>query len=273
MREIDLKKTQELEIGILKYLDSVCSTNNIQYFLAYGSLIGAIRHEGFIPWDDDIDIMMSREDFYKFINVQKKNPHPFYKLVSYETNPKFTAPLPKLIDSRTELIQNYDFRERVSLGVYIDIFILDGIGNSYDEAKENYEKSISIYRKWRISDLKIFPPNKSKIYGILRWLKHITNHRFGISHYLKEIKKFGEERSLAGSKYVATLGTGTESFNRNVWLKRDFYPSRRVKFESLLLNIPNNYDLILSNEYGDYMKLPPLKEQIPHHNYSLKWRD
>lgn len=273
MGEISLKETQNLELGILKYLDDICSKNGIQYFLAYGSLIGAIRHQGFIPWDDDIDVMMPREDFYKFVDILTNNPHKFYKLVSYETDTNFTAPLPKLIDERTELIQNYDFRERVSLGVYIDIFILDAAGNTPAEAKRNYDKSIKLYRDWRISDLRILPPNRNKLYGILRWLKHLPNHCFGISHYLTKLKEFGEERAISDNKYLSTFGTGTESYSRNVWLKSDFYPAQRAQFEDLSLSIPNNHDLVLRKEYGDYMKLPPREKQKTHHNYVLKWRN
>lgn len=270
---ISLKETQRLELGILDYLDKACSKYNIEYFLAYGSLIGAIRHKGFIPWDDDIDIMMFRSEFYKLVDALKKEKHPYYKLISYETNSKFTAPLPKIIDARTELVQNYDYREKVSLGVYIDIFILDGAGNSWDEVKKNYERGVKLYRKWRIADFRIFPPNRNKLYGILRWIKHMPNNIFGISYHLKKIKKFGEERPVATSSYVATFSSGSEDIKRNVWRKDDFLPSVKVDFEDLHLNAPQNFNSLLTCEYGDYMKLPPRDNRMPHHDYTLKWRN
>lgn len=271
-KAISLKETQKLELGILKYLDNICRKNNIQYFLAYGSLIGAVRHKGFIPWDDDIDIMMPRSDFYKLLNVVKNDEHPFYKIIAFENNRKFTAPLPKIIDSRTQLIQNYDFKERVDLGVYIDIFILDGAGKSLDEAELNYLRSIDLYKKWRIADLKLFPPHKSRIYGILRWIKNSPYKVMGISYYLKKIKMFGEERSIEKSTYVATFTTGVENPQRNIWSKNYFYPAKEADFAGLKLMIPYKYDEILKCEYGNYLKLPPINERKSHHDYSLKWR-
>lgn len=270
---ISLKKIQKIELGILKYLNDICLKNDITYFLAYGSLIGAIRHGGFIPWDDDIDVMMFREDFYKLIEALNKYPFSYYKLVSYETNSRFTAPLPKIIDTRTKLIQNYDYHERVSLGVYVDIFILDGVGNTSLEAKRRYRKSIELYRKWRFSDLRVFPPHHSKIYGLLRYAKYLPNNIFGISYRLNKLKEFGEEKKVSESLYVSTFGTGSESVERNIWLKSDFLPTQRISFENLQLSIPRNYDKILRCEYGDYMKIPPVDKRKSHHTYTLGWRD
>lgn len=268
-----IEQIQKLELGILGYLHNICSKNNIEYFLAYGSLIGAIRHRGFIPWDDDIDIMMFRKDFYSFIQALKEENHPYYKLVSYETNPRFTAPLPKLIDARTELIQDYDYRERVKLGVYIDIFILDGVGNSFEEAKDNYQVATELYRKWRVSDFRIFPPNESKLFGIARWIKHIPNNIFGVSYRLNKLKQFGESRPVDKCKYVATLGSGSDEIHRNIWKKADFCPSVKIAFEDLQLNAPKNFDEILKREYGNYMELPPAEMRKTHHVYTLKWKN
>lgn len=131
MDEFTIQDVQKLEFDILKYIKKVCDENKINYYLAYGTLIGAVRHHGFIPWDDDIDIMMPREDFIKFVESTNKDKHDYFKVVCRENNTNFTAPLPKVIDSRTKLTQHYGFIEKVDLGVYVDIFILDGAGGGH----------------------------------------------------------------------------------------------------------------------------------------------
>ena len=121
---VNLEQMQKIEFDILKYIKDVCDRNGVIYYLAYGTLIGAVRHSGFIPWDDDIDIHMAREEYFRFVEILKMNPHPYYKLVSRDTDKAFTAPLPKVIDTRINLIQDYGFIEKVTLGPYVDIFIL-----------------------------------------------------------------------------------------------------------------------------------------------------
>ncbi|HAM86759.1 MAG TPA: hypothetical protein DCP87_04245 [Lactobacillus sp.] len=269
---LEIKKIQKLELGILQYLDELCEKCGLVYFLAYGSLIGAVRHNGFIPWDDDIDIMMPREDYNKLVDFVNVNPHPFYKLVSIDTNDKFTAPLPKLIDDRTRLVQKYDFFERVPLGVYVDIFILDGVGNTLNESILNYNESFKLYKKWRISDLKLFPPNHSKLYGILRKIKNIPYSFMGVKYYLTKLDEFNSRKSFYDCKYISTMNTGTLPAERNIWLQKTFMPPKKLKFENLELMVPRDFDKVLKTEYGDYMKLPSADKQISHHNYDLIWK-
>ena len=115
-KEFTIEKVQELEFGILKYIKELCEKYSIRYYLAYGTLIGAVRHKGFIPWDDDIDIMMPRNDYKRLLSILEKDSHPYYKLISYETNDLFQVPLPKIVDTRTVLIQDSDIIEPVPLG-------------------------------------------------------------------------------------------------------------------------------------------------------------
>lgn len=269
--EISIKETQKLELKILEFIDKVCEENNLNYFLAYGTLIGAIRHKGFIPWDDDIDILIPREDYKELISILKKNPHPYYKIISYDTNVKFTAPLPKMVDTRTRLIQNYGFIEKVNLGVYVDMFILDGAGNSYEEALNTYKESYKLYKKWMSTDTKVFYGPHSKVWWILWMVKHFGDKMHTIRGRLTQLIKHNSKKSFYDYDYVGSLEAGTEEAMKNVWPKKDLIPSSKVDFENLKLNIPNNYDKLLKLEYGDYMTYPPKSEQQPHHKYTLKW--
>ena len=135
MREITVDENKALVLDVLSFIHTKCTENNIHYYLAYGTLLGAVRHGGFIPWDDDVDIFMPYTDYLKFVELMRKDRESRYKLVSYEMDKNFTSPLPKMIDSKTLLVQNYAFIEKVEIGTYVDIFILNGAGNEYDRFK------------------------------------------------------------------------------------------------------------------------------------------
>lgn len=268
--DLSIREIQKLEYDILCYFDDICQEHHLTYFLAYGTLIGAVRHHGFIPWDDDIDVMMPRDDYYKLVEIMKNSPHDYYRLIAIETCADFTAPLPKIIDGRTKLIQHYDYEEKVPLGVYIDIFMMDGAKNSYEDALQWYDESFRYYRDWRVSNLALFPPGKSKLYGILRYFKNIAYKRRGVEFYLNRLKENNSKYSYYECQYVSTLEVGTLPGTKCIWPKQYFEPPVTAVFEDREFFIPNNYDAVLKSEYGDYMTLPPENMQIPHHVYSLE---
>lgn len=272
-KEFTIEKVQELEFGILKYIKELCEKYSIRYYLAYGTLIGAVRHKGFIPWDDDIDIMMPRNDYKRLLSILEKDSHPYYKLISYETNDLFQVPLPKIVDTRTVLIQDYDIIEPVPLGVYVDIFLMDGAGNDYEQAVKQYNQAFYFYQLWKKSRLKLFPSSMSHIRGLLRWIKNCFYIMKGGHFYMRQLSDYNSQFSFDESKYVATFETGTSDARKCIWEKSDFEPARNLEFNGELFLVPNNYDKVLKSEYGNYMVLPPLEKQVSHHRYNLEWKE
>lgn len=272
MDEFTIEVVQDLEYGILKYIKKICDENDIRYYLAYGTLLGAVRHEGFIPWDDDIDIFMPREDFNKFVSVTNKAPHDYYKVICRENNKNFTAPLPKVIDSRTQLIQNYGFIESVELGVYVDIFLLDGAGNDYDEASKFYLESYKLYKHWIHADTKMFIPNNNRFVSFMKWVKHIPDKIPGIYYWLDKIEKHNSKWSFYEKEYVGALEAGTAKAVNNVWPKDFLDDNFELKFRDEMFRVPSNYDYLLGIEYGKYMELPSVDKQQSHHKYNLTWK-
>lgn len=270
---ISLVQIQELEFGILKYIKDVCEKHGIQYYLAYGTLIGAVRHQGFIPWDDDIDIMMPRPEYIKLLEVMRQDPHPFYKMVSVDTNDLFQVPLPKIVDTRTLLIQDYDIIEPVPLGVYVDIFLMDGAGNTYENALQYYDQSFKLYCDWKKSRLKLFPSNMSKIKGALRWVKNLPYILKGSQFFMDRLTKHNSFYSYQDSQFIATFETGTRDACKCVWDREVFTPGTRLEFNGELFQVPQNYQEVLTVEYGDYMILPSEDKRVSHHFYNLKWKD
>lgn len=272
-KEISLKEMQNIELGILKYIKSVCEQNGLRYYLAYGTLIGAIRHQGFIPWDDDVDIMMPREDYNRFIEITNKNPDKIYKLMSYETCDEFTSFLPKVIDTRTTLIQNYGFIEKINLGVYVDIFVLDGIGNTYNEAVKNYKRIFNCFKKWLYCDTKMFTPNsKNYIKDILRFIRNSPYKFRSIRHYLDKLLESVKKINYDDSLYVCTTCLMYKDMKKCILLKSDIEKGNNTLFVNEYFTIPKNYDNLLKQHYGDYLKLPPESKRISNHNYEVFWK-
>ena len=123
--QMTLKEVQACQLEMLWYIYAFCQQQNIQYYLGYGSCLGAVRHQGFIPWDDDIDLVMFRADYARFEAAFNRQSGP-YRLLSVVTDDRYTLPLPKVIDTRTELNQTQQ-RDGLKLGVYIDLFVMDDV--------------------------------------------------------------------------------------------------------------------------------------------------
>lgn len=272
-KEIKLLQMQQMELDILKYLKQICEKNGLKYYLAYGTLIGAVRHKGFIPWDDDMDIMMPRSDYMKLVTILNKEKHPYYKLISIDTEPKFTAPLPKIIDTRTELTQNYGLKERIKLGVYIDIFILDGVGNSFEEAKSTYDKSYELYRKWIKADRKMLVPGENRIISFARWIKHFPYKLRDVSYYVRLLDRNNGSKEFYKNLFVGVLNSGTKIAEKNIWPIEYFGEGELLLFEDTVFRVPKEFDKILKSEYGNYMILPPKEKRYSHHCYTLTWRN
>lgn len=275
MKDFSMKEMQDIALDILIYYKKVCDENSLKYYLAYGTLLGAIRHGGYIPWDDDIDVMMPRRDYDALVKYLADNPHEYYQLVSYDNNKDFTAPLPKIIDKRTTLIQQYGFVEKVQLGVYIDIFVLDGVGEMYEESRVQYNRGRKLLENWMRAATILFPPHScNRIRDILRFVRNIPNKVLGIGRCIEKIYALGSSRDFYSNRYVATFSLPLNySPEESIYEQVDFGDGIVKSFEGVDFTVPRNYEGLLKKWYGEYMKLPPEDNRITHHNYVAYWRD
>ena len=272
MGELTIRETQAVELEILKYFHDVCRRHGLTYYLAYGTLIGAIRHRGFIPWDDDIDVLMPREDYRRLVEILRREPHGYYRLVSAQTEPGFIATLPKIIDSRTWLDQDYGFREKVRLGVYIDIFLLDGVGETMEEARANYAASYAIYRRWVRSALRMFPPRRNRLKSFAHWVLNLPCQIRGPRHYLALQEAQNAKLSFYKSAFVSDMTLGMPVAEEYIWPREWFAQTVTVPFEDTEFCAMSGYDPFLRRVYGDYMTPPPAEKQVTHHNYTAGWK-
>lgn len=270
-KELSLSECKNIEIDILKYIREICDANGLRYYLAYGTLLGAIRHKGFIPWDDDIDIFMPYDDYLKFIEIKKNDPNSIYKIISYETDHSYTAPLGKVIDTRTILEQNYGFIERVPLGVYVDIFVLSGAGNTEEEAVKLVKRLFRLLRAWRFAD-SIIKKEEPIVKKILKVFRNFPYKMVGLEHYLEKITEYRKQNTFDSSIYVTQSSlTSVNNVKRNIWLRNDYGNGINVVFEKEQFRAPENYHKLLTQYYGDYMTLPPIEKQVTEHKYKAYW--
>lgn len=247
-------EVRKIQLSILDYLKKVCEENQINYYLAYGSLLGAIRHQGYIPWDDDIDIWLVREDYEKLLKIFSNEGR--YKLFENSIESSYLYPFAKLIDSETTLIEETDIKFE-KLGVNIDIFPLDKI-----IANKNDLRMMKFYRK--IYEIKSIKNKKERTIEkriILKILKILFKF-YSLENVIKKINYLSRknENIEDGYKYAFVFES------ENIFEKEDFEVTDKL-FEGKKYLIPKNFERVLEVIYGDYMKLPPKDKRKSHHSF------
>lgn len=264
MQEISLEERKKIVIGILERIHSFCLDNGIKYYLAYGSLIGAIRHSGFIPWDDDIDLWMFRKDYEHFIKLFSEINDPIYKISSIHNDTKYNLAFAKVYDSRTYISDGA--YKAPDLGINVDIFPLDLLSDDINQAKKLLKK----IKKYKVlSKLQSARIKKERaIYENLAILIGRIIPRFLI---IRKIDKLSQKYDIfSGSRFCGNLTT--LPYGEREILKKEWFSSiTEVAFEGKRFFAPQCYDDILTNIYGDYMKLPPIEKRIQHANVAF-WR-
>ena len=263
MREIGLDEAKQIELDILKEIADFCDKNNLTYYITYGTLIGAIRHKGFIPWDDDVDIQMPREDYEKFIKIFK---HEYLSAVVPGT-PLSKHPIVKVINTRTVKIETVFNYPNGYLGVDVDIFPIDGTPSDEAEFKKWYDELMKNFKKLSIAGEKLRGSFKHRIKMLV--LKAFTR---STKHYLKKIDELHSRYSYSDSEFVGSIACLYNSPKNRV-PKSCFENTVDVEFEGIKFKAPAEYDYVLRSIYGDYMQLPPEEKRVTHHSNKMYWKE
>ncbi|MBO5633015.1 MAG: LicD family protein [Aeriscardovia sp.] len=254
---ISQEEAKKIRLEILKELDSFCSANGLSYYLGYGTLIGAIRHKGFIPWDDDCDVWMPRPDLER---MEKGYYSDQYELINNRGNNGLIYGFDRLVDKRT-----YKKVGRFAVeGVNVELYPLDGC----PKGSQSIKLYFSVARLFFKCENLLF----KYIYG-----KAIQNRWPFKSLKIKPVKlllyvfyKFGKHNEYTKSQRI--INVFGNPYRYIPYEKKWFGKGKRVLFENTELNVPDNYDAILSQIYGDYMTPPPVDKQVPGHGGDYLWR-
>lgn len=266
MKALTPREVQLGELEVMKALDELCTRLGLRYFLTYGTLLGAVRHQGFIPWDDDVDVMMPRPDYEKLIAYLMEHEEEIapLKLMHYKTNKQYIYPISRLCDTRYWI--DYQGTTDYGLGLFVDIYPVDGCGNTLKEAAQIKKKNKLDITLVDIGGSDKFQPSGSG--GLLRsavkYLCYCYAKLRGTNYFAKKLDTRGKKHPYE-SKYVNLTVWAT---NVGPFEKELFDDLTRMQFEDAMLCVPVRYDEVLKQCYGDYMKLPPEDQQIAHHYYT-----
>ena len=270
MIQITEEENKTILLQIMAKIHDFCELHGIQYSLGYGTLLGAVRHKGFIPWDDDIDIIMKRTDYMKFVTVFKDRPIDGLQLMSLETNKDYNLLVAKIIDTRTILVENIN--ESIELGVYVDIFVVDNLLSSF-ELSCRYADKNNLLRI--IYMLKIIKVNKNRVWwknSLLKAFRFLLRPIDCRKIALIITNRCSKYLYNGKSEYVGAISLYTykhkEIFRRE-WLTKYIL----IPFENYHFYITSNYDDLLRNLYGDYLTLPPIEKRVTHHDSVAYWRN
>lgn len=260
MRKLTLNELKETQICILTHVADFCEQNEIQYWIDSGTLLGAIRHKGYIPWDDDIDIGMLRADYDKFSKLFNSSDSQ-YRFVCLENTPKFYLPHGKVCDMNTILYEPDENGEK--LAVNIDIFVYDNAPDDEVELKKMYDKR-DFWRKIYWMQNNYIDKNGNIVKVILKYLRRaIYRLRYKNRNPVEEMIQNSKKYMMSQTKRVGNF----TAFTRMSCDKSVFSSFIDVEFEGKKYKAPVGYDEWLRSFYGDYMKLPPEEKRISHHKF------
>ena len=263
------EELKDSQMNILKFIDRVCKENDISYFVNYGTLLGAIRHKGFIPWDDDIDICLYREDYDRFINVVKEMKDNRYQVLDYDSSDWYFQNFAVILDTDT-VIEDHIKVEPHDTSVFVDVFPVE----RFDDVKVvDKARLLATLRVISYIQLQYVQYGDSKLKDFCRkimwYLLRLVNPRF----FGKRIDKLINKYRNPSGKYEGLIGCGKDG-RKEVFPAGTYTELIEVPFEDMMVPIPKNYDEFLTQFYGDYMQIPS-QEEIDYKSHGIKayWKE
>ena len=251
---------KQSELEILDVFVKICEQYSLRYFLAGGCAIGAIRHKGFIPWDDDIDVAMPRKDYEKFISISNSVLPKNLFLQNHNTNSEYHQGFSKIRNSNTTFIETPSRHLEMNHGIFIDVFPIDGV-------PRNFLLRELLFLKSKIVKVLLCRNMISEFHGVRKLLAKLICLFFRekdtvkiLNEFEKLVRRYDYDDSNLTVCYFGAYG-------RNEYVEKAIYGEGFLAtFENRRIIIPENYDKYLSMKYGDYMTLPPVDKRIGHHD-------
>lgn len=270
-----LRKVQLAQLEIAKEVKRVCEENNIKYFLDSGTLLGAVRHKGFIPWDDDMDIGMLREEYNKFIKIAPQKLSDAYYLQTWDTDEYYANAFAKVRKKNT-IYAEYNCRySKVGNELYIDIFPYD-VYPDVSKKRKKQGKKVNLYRCTLLIKNGVYPwkATGGRLKNFGRFIKYLPYLISSLFMYKKNIKeKYLRAMYMYNNEDSEYLyeQAGSASYGKWIVPRKCFEKYSELVFEDTSFSCPVDSELYLKSVYGDYMKLPPEEKRMNRHNiYEIK---
>lgn len=264
MTELSLEEVKDRQLEILSRIDSFCADNGIRYSLAFGSLLGAVRHHGYIPWDDDIDIMMLREDYERFLSSYKDTET---QILSARMNSLYILPFAKVVDRNSILVEQSSMK--VTLGVYVDVFPVDNIPDDPSLCDSFYRKKLLLNYLLNIKVLS-YGNNRSLWKNTLLAIGKTITCCIPAYKLTKRIEvlaqKYNRQKCEKAAVFVPTDNKKRWIVNRSI-----FEHFVKIPFEDKMFYAVEDSDTYLRATYGNYMELPPEEKRVSNHGFKA-WR-
>ena len=274
MENVELKLVQERELGILREILKVINKYHLRYYMLGGTLLGAVRHQGFIPWDDDIDIGMPRPDYEKFIKVIESELHDPFDVHSLQSGLcEFSYYYARIVDKSLKVLRQKAMKD-VVLPVWVDVFPLDGVPENDKELRSWLKKARRLHKEYRISQFEYYYYTTNvwkEKHGEIKTIFRAFLGKTGLYHMLdthkvwkkldRQLKKYDYDQASRIINFCGYWGI-KEMFPKTVYGEGALYP-----FEDLMLMGPADYDFVLTQMYGDYMTPP---EESKRHDHVVK---
>lgn len=271
LTQVEQDQLKECLLEMLRDFIRICEKYSLCYMLGGGSALGAIRHKGFIPWDDDLDIMMPREDYNKFIEIFKLEMSEQYYLYVPNSEYDISNTFMKIIKKDTRIVDIYNVKAPFYQGVWLDIFPIENTPSN-----ENVRKlkgvfldmiafiAVSVYMyKFRNKFMKTQFSKNSKQKIVYR-SRLLVGAVFGVIGYKAWYNRYDKIAQTNKGGNMWTIPTGRKHYIGEVQEKSVFIPTQKAVFEGVEVNLPNNVDRYLKNLYGDYTKIPPIEKRERH---------
>lgn len=254
------KKIWAIELDLLIKFDEVCKKYDLTYWADGGTLLGAVRHNGFIPWDDDVDVIMPRKDYEKLLSVAKDEFNGRYYLVTPQTENNYYYSFAKLMNLNTTCLYKAFEHAGFVQGVFLDVFILDYVNPlTFEDERETIKKLISGCSAYmKRNDMDKLSPEQLKRFKT-NWTEHPNVD-------CDEIHRIASNPNYVGSEYVANVTNTSLKLSAALWKTSWFEKTIMHQFETIVIPMPISIDARLKAQYGDYMTFPPLEERD-------KWHD
>ncbi len=275
LRELTVEESKLLKnelLAIFKDFEAVCQRSGLVYMMSGGTCLGAIRHEGFIPWDDDLDVMMPREDYDAFIRLCEEGVLGDEYEFDYPRKGKDAKTVFLKIFKRGTLNEEiYDDGAPFAKGIYIDVFALDAVPRNVIAQKvkgffANALQFISIivrYAQYPSRNLHDFMCLDKAMYRRYR-VKVFFGKIFSIVPHRYWVYWFDRFVASSANKHPVGIPTCRKYYNGEIFEPVVYFPPRKAKFEGLDVYVPANYDAYLTNLYRNYMELPPIEKRERH---------